>query len=107
MRSAVRYALIFGLSLLCPLATAQAEGDPLAGKQLARKWCASCHNVEAGGQKKQDPPSFTAIAAFRSPDYIHANILFPHGHMPEIAQILGLNVDDLVAYITSLEQPRY
>jgi hypothetical protein len=25
--------------------------------------------------------------------------------MPDVAQILGLNVDDLVAYIVSLEEP--
>ncbi len=105
MTSGVRYALLFGIGLAGPLPTAQAEGDPLIGKELAREWCASCHDVEAGGLARQDPPSFAAIATFRSPEYIHANITFPHARMPDVAQILGLNVDDLVAYITSLEQP--
>ncbi len=56
---------------------------------------------------KQDPPAFTAIANFRSPEYIHANITFPHQGMPEVAQVLGPDVDDLVAYILSLEEPCY
>lgn len=105
MKSGVRYALMFGLGLVGPLAAAHAEGDSLRGKELAREWCAACHDVEPGGQMQQKPPAFAAIAAFRSPHYIHANIAMPHGNMPEIAQILGLNIDDLVAYITSLEQP--
>jgi hypothetical protein len=30
--------------------------------------------------------------------------MVPHTGMPEVAQVLGLNVDDLVAYIVSLEE---
>jgi hypothetical protein len=54
---------------------------------------------------KQDPPSLAAIAIYRSPEYIRSNIVAPHGAMPDIANVLGLNVDDLVAYITSLDRP--
>jgi hypothetical protein len=53
---------------------------------------------------KQEPPAFAAIAAYRSPGYIRTNIINPHSNMPEIATAAGLNVDDLVAYITSLER---
>ena len=52
---------------------------------------------------KQDPPSFAAIAVYRSPDQIRSKIIAPHVGMPEVAQILGLEVDDLIAYIVSLE----
>ena len=99
--------MCFGLMSLGISGVALAEGDPVAGKETAREWCARCHDIERGGQWKRDPPSFSAIAAFRSPEYIHSNITFPHERMPDIAQVLGLNVDDLVAYIVSLEEPCY
>ena len=103
LRSAMRLAVLsIGVSGM-----ALADGDPIAGKEAAKEWCAGCHDVEPGGQMKQDPPAFTAIANYRSPDYIHANITFPHERMPDVAQILGLNVDNLVAYIVSLEEPCY
>ena len=101
IRSAMCLAVIpLGLSGM-----ALADGDPVAGKETAREWCADCHDVEPGGQLKHDPPSFTAIANYRSPDTIHANITFPHVAMPDVVHVLGLDVDDLVAYILSLEEP--
>lgn len=105
MHAMVRCAMYLGLISIGLSAPAMAEGDPLAGKETAEEWCARCHDIEQGGQRKQDPPSFAAIAVFRSPEYIHANITFPHERMPDMAQVLGLNVDDLVAYILSLEEP--
>ena len=107
MKATIRSAIWLGVISLVIPGMALADGDPLAGKEAAREWCAGCHDVEPGGQLKRDPPSFTAIANYRSPDYIHANITFPHERMPDVAQILGLNVDDLVAYIVSLEEPCY
>ena len=105
MKAAIRSAMCLGLMLLGIPGMALADGDPVAGKEAAREWCAGCHDVEPGGRMKRDPPAFTAIANYRSPDYIHANITFPHQRMPEVAQVLGLNVDDLVAYIVTLEEP--
>ena len=105
MKATMRTVIWLGVMSLGVPAVALAEGDPFAGKETAREWCAACHDVEPGGQLKQDPPSFTAIANYRSSTYIHANITFPHERMPDVAQILGLNVDDLVAYIVSLEEP--
>jgi mono/diheme cytochrome c family protein len=82
---------------------ASAQGDPASGQDLAADWCSRCHDIGREGQMKQDPPSFAAIAAYRSPDQIRAKILDPHVAMPEVAEVLGLNVDDLIAYIVSLE----
>jgi mono/diheme cytochrome c family protein len=80
-----------------------AQGDFEDGQDLAADWCSRCHDIGRQGQMKQDPPSFAAIAVYRSPDQIREKILAPHQGMPEVAQVLDLNVDDLVAYITSLE----
>ncbi|MGI9419348.1 MAG: c-type cytochrome [Geminicoccaceae bacterium] len=107
MKAAIRSVMCLGVMLLYISSMALADGDAVAGKEAAREWCAGCHDVEPGGQLKQDPPAFTAIANFRSPEYIHANITFPHQRMPDVVHVLGLNVDDLVAYILSLEEPCY
>ena len=87
------------------LHSAWAEGDLEAGQELAVQWCSRCHDIGPDGAMKQEPPSFAAIAVYRTPEYIWTNIMIPHGNMPEIAQVLGLNVDDLAAYIVSLEKP--
>jgi len=90
------------LALTFPV-LAREPGDPAAGRALAEEWCAECHEIEAGGAFKQVPPSFAAIAAYRPAEYIRANILFPHEEMPELAKFFGLDVDDVVAYLPSLE----
>ena len=105
MKASLRSAMWLGVMSLGLSDIARADGDPVAGKETAREWCADCHDVEPGGQMKQDPPSFTAIANYHSPDYIRANITFPHVAMPDVVHVLGLDVDDLVAYILSLEEP--
>ena len=74
------------------------------GQDLAADWCSRCHDIGREGQMKQEPPSFAAIAVYRTADQIRSKITAPHTGMPEIAQVLGLNVDDLVAYIVSLEE---
>jgi mono/diheme cytochrome c family protein len=87
---------------------ALAAGDAAKGEALAKEHCSRCHDVAAGGAFKQYPPSFAAIAAYRSEDQIHARIVFPalHSAMPEVAfYFLGADgVDDLIAYIMSLEE---
>jgi mono/diheme cytochrome c family protein len=88
------------------IAHAYAEGDAAAGKELAREMCARCHNIEPNGAFKQHPPSFAAIAVYRSEEQIFGRIVFPplHAAMPQIGYMLTPdNVEHLVAYIRSLE----
>lgn len=98
-----RGAAVLAVLAAVPAAAAQEAGDPIEGRAVAQEWCSQCHDVEPGGAFKQEPPSFAAIAVYRTNEYIGANILYPHEGMPEIAKVFGLNVDDLVAYIRSLE----
>jgi mono/diheme cytochrome c family protein len=82
-------------------------GDPDAGAELAAEHCSRCHEIGAGGAAKQHPPSFAAIAWFRPVDQIAARIWFPsiHAAMPTMMAVLSpQNVEDLVAYIRSLEE---
>jgi mono/diheme cytochrome c family protein len=95
-----------GVILYAYLQVAVAEPDAATGKKLAQEWCARCHNVDNDGPFKLHPPSFASIAVFRSKDQIYGRIVFPplHASMPQIGYMLTPdNVDELVAYIVSLE----
>ena len=99
------------LHILCALlavlaAPALAQGDAMNGSELAAEHCARCHDIAPGGAAKQHPPSFAAIAGYRAEEQIVARILFPdlHSTMPAWNQWLDRgDVDDLVAFILSLE----
>ena len=98
--------LVFGVSLAATSVTAGGSADE--GRRLAEEWCSQCHDISADGPFKLYPPSFAAVAVYRSPDQISSRISFPRRHygMPRIGLILDIEaVDDLVAYITSLERP--
>lgn len=87
--------------------SARAESDPVTGRELASEHCTRCHDVSAEGRFKRHPPSFAAIAVYRSPDQIYGRIAFPplHSSMPSVGYMLTPeNIEDLVAYIVSLER---
>ena len=63
-------------------------------------------NAEPDGPFKPIPPSFAAVAVYRTDEQIFARIMFPplHAGMPEIGnELTPFNVAHLVAYIRSLE----
>ncbi|HRX37741.1 MAG TPA: cytochrome c [Aestuariivirga sp.] len=83
-------------------------GDAAKGHDLAKERCARCHAVEKGEGFKQRPPSFQSIAIYRREDDIWARILSPspHSGMPEAQwSLTPEQVQDLVAYIVSLDTP--
>ena len=95
-----------GVLTMLSISTALAEGDVAVGEEIARESCVRCHNVEPGGPFKEHPPTFAAIAVYRSDEQIYGRIMFPplHSSMPEIGYMLSPdNVEHLVAYIRSLE----
>ena len=86
---------------------ALAEGSAAEGAELAKKWCARCHNVSPNAPFKLQPPSFAAIAVYRSKDQIYGRIAYPNIHtgMPQLSFVLTPDgIEDLVAYIVSLEK---
>jgi mono/diheme cytochrome c family protein len=94
-----------GLFAMLTASTSHADGDKELGRELAEELCVRCHNIGANGPFKQYPPSFAAIAVYRSVDDIYARIEWPplHANMPQFSDHLTTqNVDNLVAYITSL-----
>lgn len=80
--------------------------DPANGRKLAEEWCTKCHNIEAGAPFKLHPPSFASIAVYRDAMDIRGKIFGQNMHvnMPDASWFLQVEeLDDLVAYITSLE----
>jgi mono/diheme cytochrome c family protein len=95
------------MALTCATsASAQQAGDPAAGKLLAEQYCARCHDVNADGAFKQNPPSFAAIAVYWGEDQIWNRIMFPvHTSMPSMWDFLmPENVAHVTAYIVSLDK---
>jgi len=87
--------------------TALADGDPVSGQKLAEEHCARCHDIAPIAPFKLHPPSFASIAVYRSESQILGRILFPsmHASMPQMAYFMTPeNIDDMVAYILSLEK---
>lgn len=98
-------ATIALVALMAP-ATSAFAADAENGKFLAEENCARCHDVGPGGASKLFPPSFTAIAGYRAEEQIISRILYPtlHSPMPAWSNWISRDeVDDLVAYIQSLE----
>ena len=81
-------------------------GDVEMGRDIANEYCIACHDVSPTGAFKQEPPSFAAIAVYRSGEQIRARIINPiHESMPDYKRyMIGGNIDDMVAYIQSLEK---
>lgn len=105
MRS-VRLSSFCGILTMVVVSPAIAQSDADLGAEIARESCVRCHNVEPDGPFKEQPPSFAAIAVYRSDEQIYGRIVFPplHAAMPQLGYLLTPdNVEHLVAYIRSLE----
>jgi len=80
--------------------------DASHGADLAKRWCAACHVVDAAQkQASTDAPPFEAIAAKSdfTPEKIAFFLLDPHPKMPNFP--LSRNeAADLAAYIASLRK---
>jgi mono/diheme cytochrome c family protein len=102
MRKALWFLVAAGLTLPAQPSVA---ADPAQGRQLAARWCASCHAIGAGpAQTLADkPPSFASVAA--RPDFDTNRLAFfllnPHPVMPNMS-LSRIEAADLAAYISSL-----
>jgi mono/diheme cytochrome c family protein len=85
-------------------AGAAASGNPGAGKELAERWCASCHLVspEQATATTEAPPFETiASASNGSFGWLEAFLADPHPPMPELS-LTRDEIRDLTSYIASL-----
>lgn len=81
--------------------------DAQRGREIAQRWCSSCHVVEptATAAPAVGLPSFPAIAAKSdlSADQLRAAMNPQHSRMPDFA-LSRRQEDDLIAYIYSLRR---
>jgi mono/diheme cytochrome c family protein len=76
------------------------------GSDLAKRWCAACHVVNAAQKRAStDAPPFEAIAAKSdfSPEKIAFFLLDPHPKMPNFP-LSRSEAADLAAYIGTLRK---
>ena len=109
MRCIALYRWLLASTLILIFASGTAfAADAENGEVLAKEHCSRCHDIGPNGAFKQHPPSFAAIAVYRSAQQIYGRIIFPpvHTYMPQIGLISAPGqIDDIVAYIGSLEAP--
>jgi len=89
------------LSIAAP--PALAAGDADAGRQLAERWCSSCHDIAPSNRATDAVPSFPSLAhqARTDPAWTKAWLTAPHPPMEGI-QLSRREIDDIVAYLQSL-----
>jgi mono/diheme cytochrome c family protein len=99
-------ATLFGIWLTAAVLdnSASIAADISHGRQLARRWCISCHLVVSNQrQATTEAPPFATIA--RRPDFdanrVATFLLNPHPKMPNMS-LTRVEAADLAAYIGSL-----
>jgi mono/diheme cytochrome c family protein len=102
-------ALFLAILVLSIAFAAPASSQDVArGLATAQEMCARCHVITKGAAFKLKPPSFQSIAIYRTVEDIWSRIISPspHSSMPDMQwQLSSEQVQDLVAYITSLDVP--
>lgn len=99
-------AIFLAISMVPSVASAAAV-DISNGRYLAEQYCSQCHNIEPDAPSKLSPPSFQAIATYRTSGDIFAHIINPslHGGMPELMWHLTMaQFQDVLGYIGSLDK---
>src|SRR5271169_1369856 len=88
---------------LATSSSAAAQGSAEAGKLLAQRWCANCHQIEPSAAAKDTAPSFAALGVRKGkdPGWVRAWLFNPHAPMQGI-NLSRQQVDDIVAYLQSL-----
>jgi len=89
---------------LLVIVTPSLAADAVNGKDIAKRWCASCHVVERGQTSATDQaPPFAYIG--KTPDFDQNRLAFllltPHPNMPTLS-LNRAEVADLADYIRSL-----
>lgn len=77
-------------------------GDPAKGRQVADRWCSSCHVVASHGGTDA-VPTLESIAQDRrqEPGWVRQWLSAPHPPMPD-PNLTRAEIEDVVAYLESL-----
>ncbi len=95
---------IAGLAMMLAGAAAPLQaGDAAAGLALAERWCNACHVLAGPEPRHADAgPPFAAMSG-QSHAALVAAIRRPHDFMPPFLRLTDAEVDNLAAYIRSLD----
>ena len=83
-----------------------AAADAARGGVIAKRWCATCHQVSSDQKPvSSDVPSFISIAHQKrlTPDVLAAFLSTSHPRMPDM-HLSRSEIADIVAYIRRLNQ---
>ena len=102
MSQVLRRLLFSGLGALAT-ASPSLAADAGHGKEIAMRWCASCHLVERGQTGTGRAPSFTYLATLPEFDanMLAFLLLQPHPDMPNVS-LNRADVGDMTDYIRTL-----
>lgn len=100
----MRTILTLSAFMLALTPAAMAAESAAAGKELAAKWCASCHLTGESDTAMDSAPPFAALATDPkvTSDRLSAFLTKPHGGMTGLS-LSRQQIDDLAAYIESLK----
>lgn len=104
MQIAKSVSLIAAALFFCPISAYSADAEH--GRDLAKRWCASCHLVSPDQQSASaDVPPFATIANSLNfdPKRLAYFLLEPHPKMPQMA-LSRSAADDIAAYINTLKR---
>lgn len=82
---------------------AKVEPSPEAGAEIAARWCAGCHVVAKSGAGTDAAPSFPSIATRRDQSDLRLFLSKPHARAMRGFNLTAREVEDVVAYIHSLD----
>ena len=99
------FRLLFSGYCLITITVPSIAADADHGKEIATRWCASCHLVESGQTSSTDQaPPFTCLA--RTPGLDENKLAFllllPHPNMPNVS-LNRVEVADMADYIRFLK----
>jgi cytochrome c len=100
--------VVLALGGVAPALGQTLPGDPVQGRAIAERWCASCHLVSSRpvGPAGDGAATFQSIADRTSTTALslRAFLQTPHGRMPDL-NLTQAETDDLIAYVLSLRRP--
>jgi len=100
------------VSIVCGLALAGViyfgdgsarAGDPMAGADVAKRWCTVCHATGTGPAGRDIGPPFATIAndPKRTDDRLRTWLADPHPPMPNPG-LSRVEIENVIAYLASL-----
>jgi mono/diheme cytochrome c family protein len=99
----LQFGIVMLLLAAVPALGGAQAADPSEGREVAERWCSSCHAIAPGSASDEQAPAFESIVVEdgRSDEWISTWLSTPHEVMPDLA-LTRNEISALVAYFDSL-----